>query len=131
VKDPNAPDEPDPFPPGKNKIQVGTDYIILEAQGTCTESRDPKCKPGKHCNPPPLRTVDCPKELQLPKFKQEADVYQNKDQKCWEKGKDASTRVTCPDKWQPPPKVPEEDNDDDHSDDDDQHVEDERVEDEQ
>lgn len=103
----DEPEEIDPFKPPKNRITKGKETILLEADGTCVSQVDTTCAPGKHCNPPPPKTVKCPADLQLPKATKKADVYRRPDRTCWEKGEaecaegeecppPPSTRVVCP-----------------------------------
>ncbi len=121
--------EVDPYAPPKHKVDGDMLTVMLQPEGKCREIKRIDCPPGKHCNPPPPRTIDCPQELALPAAKTPDALWQKRDRTCWEPEDGAckpgtegcvepkARRVVCPDSMQPPDPPPKDD-DDDHSDDD-------------
>lgn len=104
---PANPMEPDPFPYPSNKLERDGTTTMLQADGTCMRVKENKCKPGAHCNPPKPKKIKCPKELQLPRKKGKAEVYEAANHTCWQRGVAdcagsddcdpvPSTRVVCP-----------------------------------
>jgi hypothetical protein len=122
-EEPSGYAEVNPYPPPKNRIQGENVATQLQQEGRCIEQRRMECPPGKHCNPPPPRVIECPKELALPKAKHAETVWQKRDRMCWEPEAGACTpgtdgcedpkarRVVCPDSMQPPepPEAPDDD----------------------
>jgi hypothetical protein len=120
---PSGYEEVNPLPPPKNRFQAENATIQLQQEGRCVEQRKLDCKPGKHCNPPPPKTIECPKELQLPAATQADAVWQKRDRICWEPeagackpgdagcDKPKARRVVCPDAMQAPdpPALPDDD----------------------
>jgi hypothetical protein len=120
---PSGYQEINPLPPPENRIQTENASIQLQQEGRCIEQRKIDCKPGKHCNPPPPRIVECPEALQLPAPTDPKAVWQKRDRICWEpeagacKPGDAgcdepkARRVVCPDAMQAPdpPQLPDDD----------------------
>jgi hypothetical protein len=118
--------EVNPYPAPKHRIQQEHGFVQLAQEGRCYEQRRLECKPGKHCNPPPPRVIDCPEELTLPAAKTPDAVWQKRDRMCWEPEKGAckpgtdgcenppARRVVCPDAMQPPEPPEPPDDDDGH-----------------
>ena len=113
--------EVDPYAPPKHKIEGDMITVQLQQEGKCRELKRIDCPPDKHCNPPPPRTIDCPKELALPQAASADAVWQKRDRTCWEPeagackpGSDGcenpkARRVVCPDGLQPPEPPPPDD----------------------